>query len=204
MLATQDEIETVAARIEKAYRVHRPDWNGVCSTHRVWSVAAMNLLRTRQGAWSVPVDPELFVASQKGNKAYADPWAELTGDDAICRYQNRLRGIIRTLRRELTAEVKLAEDRVEAGQNLGKVLRSPNRQLSALGRYIVARRAGRTALSERFLTGTLEQHRSCPLYKLASAGLFPDGVAYPEPDSIEFVPQCGTAGVWPRAQAHLN
>lgn len=204
MLVTQSEIDAVAARIETAYRVQRPDWDGVCSTHRVWAVAATNLLRSHQADGAVAADPELFVASQKGSSVFPDPWKELTVADAVCRYEARIRAIVRALRRELAAEVKLVEDRVDAGQELGKVLRRPSRRISALGRYIVARRAGRIALAERFLTGILEQHRSCPLYKLASAGLLPAGAGYPDTAPTEYFPRTGPAGVRQKLQAHLN
>lgn len=204
MLTTQREIDTVADRIEKAYRAQRRDWDGVCSTQRVWSVAAANLLRAESNCGFVAVDPELFVASQKGYLAFPDPWEELTVADAVCRYQRRLRQIVRSLQRELAAEVKLAEDRVEAGQDLAKVLGRPSRRISALGRYIVARRAGCFTLSAQFLTGSLEQHRSCPLYQLACADLLPAGSGYPDMAFLEVQPRSSSAGVRPKVQSHLN
>lgn len=186
VLATQHEIDEVAERIERAYRGHRPGWRGGCSSSRVWQVAAEALLEISATDPSLPSDPELFVLAQPLNPPYPDPWSELTGPDCLRHYRRCVRGIVRGLRRELTAEVRVAEERIVAGRPIGRVLNKPGRAISPLGRYIVARRAGRTALARRFLTDVIAQHHSCPLYRQATAGLLPPE-SYPVSEKTERV-----------------
>jgi hypothetical protein len=181
VLATQCEIDVLADRIERAYRRSRPGWRGDCSTSRVWAAAALNLLQSHETHPAVPTDPELFVAAQPTDPAYPDPWVELTQPDAVRGYRRRIREIIRGLHKELAGEIEFAEDRVVAGQAIRKVLTSHSSRLSPLGRYIVAQRAGRVVLSNRFLDDAVCQHQGCPLYRQASQGLLPMGV-YPVPE----------------------
>lgn len=184
MLATQAVIKTMADRIEQAYRLRRPRWRGTWSTSGVWAVAAAKLLEVHEDDRSIPPDPELYVAAQPAASKYPDPWVELTQAGCVRRFRRRVREMVRALRNELSAEVKLAEGRVGAGRSIGKVLNAPSRRLSPLGRYIVARRAGRVALAQRFLPGAVQQHRACPLYRQAAKGLLPDE-SYPSTESVE-------------------
>ena len=55
------------------------------------------------------------------------------------------------------------------------------RRVSALGRYVAAVRAGRPDLAAAVRDEAQQQHRSCPLYRLACDGLIPE-TAYPAPD----------------------
>lgn len=204
MLATQTAIDTLADRIERAYRLRRPEWHGMCSTHRVWTAAATALLNIHGKHPAVPVDPELFVAAQPADATYPDPWLELTQADAVRRYLRRVRSIVRRLRTELAGEVRLAEGRIGAGEAIGKVLSVSNRRLSALGRFIVAQRAGRVALASRFVDDAVIQHWACPLYRQACADLLSDG-SYPVPDAATESPAApkpvkGRS----RTQVHLN
>jgi hypothetical protein len=175
---TQDLIVALAERIERAYRLRRPGWHGGCSTPRVWSVAAAVLLQVHESDPSVPPDPELFVASQPLRSPYSDPWVDLTRPESARYYRRRVRAIVRALRNELAGEVRHAEERIGAGQAIGQVLGAKNRKLSALGKFIVAHRAGRRVLAERFANEALEQHQACPLYRQACRELLPQG-AYP-------------------------
>ncbi len=181
--ATQSVIETLADRIERAYRRRRADWRGLSSSPRVWAIAAETLLRARDADRTLPLDPELFVASQPCDSPVIDPWRELTGSAAIGCYSGRVAEIILGLNGELAEEVRYAEDRVARGEAVARVLLSRNRRVSPLGRYIVARRAGRPVLANRFVQGALDQHRACPLYRRACAEWLPDG-AYPEFDPV--------------------
>ena len=168
MLATQNSIDILAERIERAYRLRRPEWHGGCSTSRIWSVAAVTLLQVHESDPSLPPDPELFVAAQGSKVPFADPWLELAQPESARCYRKRVREIVRRLRRELAAEIRHAESRIGSGQRISRVLLSKSPRLSPLGRFIVAHRAGRTALAQRFVADLVEQHRACPLYRDAS------------------------------------
>jgi hypothetical protein len=182
MLPTQSVIDGLAERIERAYRLRKAYRHGGCSTDRVWTVAAIELLKIHDSHPTVPVDPELYVAAQSGESFYCNPWLELTQAESGRRYRWKVREIVRSLRAELTREVTLAEERIEAGRSIGKVLKTSGQWLSALGRFIVAQRAGRTVLAQRFLREAVEQHRSCPLYREASSRLLSPG-EYPVAES---------------------
>lgn len=171
MLAFQAVIDALAERIETAYELRRPGWHGTCSTSRVWSAASARLLEAHESDPSVPLDPELFVASQPIGPMYPDPWQELTQPVALHCYQGRVAAIVRQLHVELAGEVRRAEGLIKAGQPIVLVLNSRNRRLSPLSRFIVAQRAGRAALASRYRREAVAQHRSCPLYRQASAGL---------------------------------
>jgi hypothetical protein len=81
--------------------------------------------------------------------------------------------IVRVLRRELAVEVRYAEARVAAGRSVSKVLSVRSRRISPMGCYIVAQRAGRAMLADRFRAAAVEQHAGCPLYRQASQKLLP-------------------------------
>jgi hypothetical protein len=205
VLATQSVIDALADRIASAYRLRRPGWHGSCSSPRVWAAAAWTLLQAHRDNPSVPIDPELFVAAQPVDTTYPDPWQELAQAGSARCYLRRVRSIIRGLRRELASEVRLAEDRIGAGQPIARVLCAKSRRLSPLGRYIVARRAGRAALADRFRDGAVAQHHACPLYRQASIGLVPAAV-YPVPDGAPALPATAPAPAKgrPLTQVHLN
>ncbi len=132
----------------------------------------------RANPW-LPLDPELFVASQPAASPLADPWENLAPSQATRRYRRRILEIVRSLRRELRGEIRQAEAQLrrwpaaEAG-----VARRRNRGFSPLGRYLVAYRAGRPELAEPFREQVHEQHAACPLYRLACRRLIA-AEAYP-------------------------
>lgn len=129
----------------------------------------------------IPMDPELFVASQPLDALFADPWNCLALEAAGQRYRRRVRGIIRQLRLELKREIRRAEELLSHGKGLAAVLRARDKRLSPLGLYITAQRAGRPDLAEQVRPGALEQHKCCPLYRVASLGLIPTEM-YPADD----------------------
>jgi len=163
VLATQEEIDQIGERIEKAYFLRRPRWEWTGSGSRVWSIAAARLLQTHQEDPMIPVDPEFYVAVQPIDARRADPWTELTQATAAQRFRRHVRRIIRALRCELRLEVRLAERRIRCGMTLESVVSSKSRLLSPLGCFIVAYRAGRDDLAERFRSEAEAQHCSCPL-----------------------------------------
>ncbi len=184
MLATQTLIDELAARIERAFRLRRPEWCGVGASAGVWAVAARTLLSSRVDTPDLPLDPELYVASQRGDLRFPNPWHELTRPEAIERYRTQVAAIVRRLRVELSGEVRRAEARLAAGCALSVVLNARNRGISPLGCFIVACRAGSVELAQRFISDAVAQHQACPLYRQASSSLLA-ARAYPVPSAIE-------------------
>ncbi len=178
MLATLTQVEELAERIERAYRLQRPDWCEMSSSAGVWSVAAKVLLASCENAPDLPLDPELFVSAQPRVDRYPEPWNEFTRPEASLHYRKLVAEIVRCLRVELTGEVRRAETLLATGRSLAQVLGSKKRGISPLGCYIVAHRAGRSAFAKRFLSAAVAQHQACPLYRQASTVLLAAS-AYP-------------------------
>jgi hypothetical protein len=203
VLAPQAAIESLAGRIERAYRLQRPQGYFGCSTRGVWATAAALLYRIHQDHPEIPLDPELFVAVQPGQPLFNDPWVELTQPAAARRYRSRIRQIVRELEGELRNEVLRAEGRIRRGEAVDRILLRRSQSLSPLGCFIVARRAGRTDLADHFRAEAIGQHRSCPLYRQATTlRLLPPG-DYPVAESLAD----GTASPTERLgrpQVHLN
>jgi hypothetical protein len=174
VLATQDVLEQLAGRIEHAYGLRRPRWWRGCSTTRVWYAAALRLWEAHQNdPTRIPLDAELFVASQPISTSLADPWSELAQPEAASRFRSRVCRIIRCLRAELKREIRRAERSIRRGHEIDELLSSKTRRLSPLGSYIVARRAGRGDLLDCLAAAAAQQHRSCPLYYAASLAFIP-------------------------------
>jgi hypothetical protein len=174
VLPTHEVLDHLAGRIEHAYGLRRPRWLRGCSTSRVWYTAALRLWEAYAGDPDrVPLDPELFVASQPISAPFSDPWSELAHPKSARRYLRAVRRIVRQLRAELKRELAAAERSIREGREIVGVLGRKNRRLSSLGSYILARRAGRDDLAERFAAAAAAQHRSCPLYRTASLAFIP-------------------------------
>jgi hypothetical protein len=174
VLPTQALIDHLAVRIENAYALRRPRWRQGCSTARVWNAAAERLWQVHRSDPSrVPLDPELYVASQPISGRFSDPWTELAGARAGQRYQSQVDRIIECLRSGLEKEIRFAERAIRKGQEISSVLKCDQGKLSHMGCYIVARRAGRVDLASRFTAAAIEQHRFCPLYRTACLALIP-------------------------------
>ncbi len=198
MLVAQSVIETLANRIERAYRLRRQGWRGACSSPRLWTLAAENLIHAREQDRELPLDPELYVAAQPCDPTFAEPWNELTGAEAVERYRKRVAAIILRLRDELVGEIDYAERKIERGDPPARILTTRTRRLSPLGRFIIAHRVGRSVLANRFHQAALEQHRACPLYRQACSSLLPEGL-YPGPASrsapVPFSPASAAIGI---------
>ena len=173
MLPTQALIDHLSDRIERAYILRRPRWCRGCSTRRVWSAAALRLWQAHVEDPRLPLDCELYVASQTITPALSDPWSELAQPEAALRYRSRVLWIIRRLRSELKREVRLAERRIREDKDIRATTLPANGRVSPLGCYIAAQRAGLTELAEGFTTAAAQQHGSCPLYQSASLPLLP-------------------------------
>jgi hypothetical protein len=202
VLATQSEIESLASRIERAYVLRRPQWRLGCSAARLWSTAASILYQVHRDDPAIPLDPELYVASQAGHPTFPDPWSELTQPAAAKRYRDNVRLIIRVLRRELLGEVRRAERKIRVGRPIEAVLLSNDKSLSPLGRFIVARRANRDDLMEQLRPLAIEQHHSCPLYRPASLRLLAKE-AYPVQTTATSL-ELDVPGRFVRVLPHLN
>jgi hypothetical protein len=199
VLPTQEVLDQLSGRVEHAYGLRRPRWRRGCSTQRVWFAAALRLWEVHdQDPLRVPLDAELFVASQPISDPFADPWTELAQPEAARRYRSRVRQIVRQLCSELRREVRRAERLIRRGREISAVLGKRDGRLSPLGCLIVAWRAGRTDLADRFTAAAAAQHRSCPLYRSASLALIP-GHCYPI-ESFTFGREPATA---PRAEKIL-
>jgi len=148
-------------------------WNDGCSTARVWTAAALVLLQIHDEHPEIPMDPELFVASQALDTGVVDAWSDLASPSAGEAYRRRVREIVRRLERELGREVERAERLARDGRPIGNVLCGGDSRLSPLGRYIVANRAGRADLAAALLTDVRAQHLSCPLYRSACLAFLP-------------------------------
>jgi hypothetical protein len=174
VLPTHQMIDLLAVRVEQAYGLRVRRWWRGCSTSRVWHAAALRLWEAHaEDQERVPLDAELFVASQPISVALPDPWTELTHHDSAKRFRLSVKRIVRRLRAELRREVGRGERSIQQGEKVETVLRHDNRRLSALGSYILAARAGRDDLAAQFAAAAAAQHQACPLYRLASASLLP-------------------------------
>jgi hypothetical protein len=174
VIPNQAVIDDLAGRIECAYRLRCSRWCGGCSTARVWDQAALYLWQAHVDApESVPLDAELFVASQDISGRFANPWFDLARPEATRRYRSRINQIVRHLRAELKKEIGRAERAIRRGDSIHKILKPGNRRVSPLGCYITALRAERADLAERFGRAAALQHQSCPLYRVASSSLIP-------------------------------
>ena len=183
MVPTCETTQELAERIERAYLRGRPRWRQGCSNPRVWLVAAANLVRLHREDPAIPVDPELFVASQPAASPLDDPWQVLTQPSSTRRYLGRIRKIVRALRQELRGEVRRGEARLRQGACMESVLEAGADRLSPLGRILLATRLGRPDLAEPWQAAARDQHDACPLYAQAWRDLQPDD-AYPVADSV--------------------
>jgi hypothetical protein len=181
VLPTQETIDQLADRIERAYALRRAGWDRGCSTRRVWAAAAMCLWQAHVDDPVLPLDSELFVASQPIGGSLGDPWVELTQVEAARRYRSQVRRIVQRLRAELKREVRRAERRIRESTRFTLVTLYQDRRLSPLGCYIAAHRIGRDDLARRLASPAAEQHRSCPLYQLACLTMLPPDL-YPVAD----------------------
>lgn len=179
LLQSRGLIARLAARIESAYLRRRPRHASRGIDPCVWTAAASHLVELHRGDPGLPVDPELFVAAQDGESFTGDPWHDLTRAAAVRRYRASLRRIVKQLRAELRDEVRHGERRLRRGTSIDALLSQRDDRLSPLGRYILACRLDRMDLASRHQSAARSQHRACPLYRAAAAGLLPASKAYP-------------------------
>ena len=154
-----------------------PRWWGGCSTARVWDRAALYLWQAHvEAPESVPLDAELYVASQDIPCRFANPWFDLARPEAISRYRSRVDQIVRHLRAELKKEIGRAERTIRQGDAIHKVLKPGSRRLSPLGCYITALRADRHDLAERFTGAASVATSILPIVSAGKLGTYPRGL----------------------------
>lgn len=180
-------VDWVSDRIEKAYSRRFCEAPYVTWDTRVWSVAARALLEQHQKTPWLPVDPELFVASQCRAGTTADPWSDLAPPQAIRRYQSRILQIIRKLRAELKHEVRRAERAIARGDTVERLIARSDKRFSPIGKLILAHRAGRADLVETLRIRARHQHDACPLYRSACQSLLPLD-CYPVSELVKGLP----------------
>ncbi|WZO98865.1 hypothetical protein EP7_000456 [Isosphaeraceae bacterium EP7] len=163
-------IQDLATRIETAFLRRSPRWRPGCTGADVWRRAAELLCELNATSPEIPVDPELYVAAQPMT---GDPWTTLTLGSSVGRYRRRIGSIVRALRTEIRGEVLRAERQLIRGMAVETVLLPSNDDLSPLGCFIVAHRAGRPELAACFRGPASEQHVGCPLYRQACRNLLP-------------------------------
>jgi hypothetical protein len=202
VLPTQETLDRLADRIEKAFKLRRSNWYRGCSTPRIWSAAATILWQVQAEDPTIPLDPELFVASQPLTASFADPWSSLAQPEAGHRYRLNVRRIIRRLRNELKREVRLTEELLRQGRAFSMIIGSRDARVSPLGLYIVAHRTARPDLAGRLRRGAIEQHHCCPLYRSACLAFLPAEL-YPMENSNRVVEAKVSYGL-PREIASCN
>ncbi len=173
MISSQEAIDAVASRIERAYRRRFPAWLPLGLSAGVWTAAAFRLLEAAKDDPSIPVDPELYVAVQKKARLRQDPWVELTHPRSSTRYLRAIRRIARGLRAELRSELHRCERRLLQGESVDQLIASEEAKVSPLACFILAHRASRPDLSARFRAAAQGQDRACPLYRLACRPMLP-------------------------------
>src|SRR5262245_56119114 len=151
LLLPPRSIAQLASRIRDAYLRRCPRLDREYAHSNVWSAAARRLVDLHRAEPSLPLDPELYVVAQDRPGLGVDPWKGLARPAAVRRYRRLVARIVRSRREELRGEVRGAERKLKAGEELASLLASLSPRFSALGRYIVACRAGRPDLAELFI-----------------------------------------------------
>jgi hypothetical protein len=147
----------------------------------------MVLWQVHEDNGKIPLDAELFVASQPPSDGPIDPWQSLADPEAGRRYTQRVRKIVRLLRKELRSEIRRVEREVLAGASLCRVVGDNNPRFSPLGLFIAAYRLGRPDVADRLRSRAVLQHQRCPLYRWAASPLlspefYPNGAPAPQPE----------------------
>ena len=178
MITTQNNLDQIAGRIERAYHLRHPNWLATGLTPGVWGAAAIRLLEVADARSSLPVDPELFVAVQDYKTFRRDPWRELTQEGATKAYRVAVRRIVRQLRRELGAELRWAARYLNSGRSIEELTESPKSKVSPMIKVMLCHEYDRSDLAELIRPAAEAQHLACPLYRAACKHLVPSEV-YP-------------------------
>lgn len=181
MIATQNNLDQLADRIERAYHLRHPNWLATGLTPGVWTAAAVRLHEVVAAHSFLPVDPELFVAAQSYKTFRRDPWCELTQEGACKAYRSAVRKIIRQLKRELAGELRRATRFLEAQGTLDELVASARSKVSPMIKLMLCHQNDRSDLALHVNSAAEAQHLACPLYRIACKNLIP-GDLYPLPN----------------------
>ena len=180
LISTQNDLDQLAGRIERAYRRRHPLWTATGLTPGVWTAAAVRLSEVAMGDSILPIDAELFIAVQNYKSFRRDPWGELTQERATKSYRLAIRVIIKQLKKEIAAELKWSQRVLEMGRSLDEVLTSTKSRVSPITKLVLCHREGREDLAQVVRPAAEAQHLACPLYRYALKNLIAHA-AYPEP-----------------------
>ena len=135
MLPTHQMVDLLAVRVEQAYGLRVRRWWRGCSTSRVWHAAALRLWEAHaDDPECVPLDAELFVASQPISVPLPDPWTELTHHDSAKRYRLcRKANCPEVASRVDDERSDVVSGQSQQGEKVETVLSRDSRRLSALG-----------------------------------------------------------------------
>ncbi len=146
-----------------------------------WIRSAVALVAANKLEPLIPIDPELFIASQFDNGESSVP-EDVEG--AVARYKSSVMRTICKLRQELSEELKWLTSASRRGMSVERLIRTHSRKITPLSLYIHAQRMNRDDLADGLISQVLEQHEHCPLYRAASIQWLEDG-RYPAFASLE-------------------
>lgn len=181
-MTTCNNVLEIAIRLESAFSKFHPV-SRVRSeiSPDYWIRSAVALLAANRSEPMIPIDPELYVASQFENGERAIP-EEV--EDAVSRYKSSVLRTICKLRQELSEELKWLTSASRRGHSVERLIRTHSRRITPLSLYIHAQRMNREDLADRLIGQVLEQHEHCPLYRAASSQWLEDN-RYPAFASLE-------------------
>ena len=179
VISTQNNLDQVAERIERAYRRRHSTWLATGLTPGVWTAAAVRLNDVSHNRVVLPIDPELFVAVQNYKSFRRDPWRELTQEGSVKTYRFAVRKIISQLKIELAAEMRWSKRFLEAGGSLDEVMAISKSRVSPITKLVLCHRQQRQDLAETIRPAAEAQHLACPLYQFAYRNLMPS-LSYPD------------------------
>ena len=183
MIATQHNLDSLADRIERAYRLRHPNWLATGLTPGVWRIAAVRLYESVASVSTLPIDPELFVAVQNYKSFRRDPWAELTQERAAKAYRLSIQQIVRQLKKELTLEICWSTRYLATTGSIDELLSLPKLKISPIVKLMLCEEHGRSDLAASYRPSAEAQHLACPLYRLACKHLVP-AHHYPRPEAV--------------------
>lgn len=177
-MTSQKTLDRSAEMIKQAYLRQNSGYSPSSCSSEVWVAAAMRMHQVAEENLGIPVDAELFVASQVYRGFRRDPWTELTQAGASRNYRQAIRKIVGLLEKEISREIRWATRKMESGASLDGLMASAKTKLSPLSKFYFAREFGRSDLADRYRDDARDQHLSCPLYETAFRNLLPSMI-YP-------------------------
>lgn len=167
VITTQNSLDQLAVRLQRAYERRHPHWLSTGLTPGVWTAAASRLLDVGVNQPKLPIDPELFVAVQDYKTFRRDPWRELTQAGSSHVYRQSILQIVKQLKVELRKELRWARRYLEKEGSLDQMLACPRPKVSPLVKLLLCHQQNRPELAVLVRTAAEAQQKACPLYDLA-------------------------------------